>query len=141
MVAPDAEVKVYLTADPEARAARRTAEQAGTDVAAAQADLLRRDRIDCGRTTVPLAMADDATHIDTTPYTLDEVVSLVVALVERQDREKVPRDGSVVGAGRELDSTSCTALRSTWSSTPCPGPRQRFDAPRPSAEQTRRASR
>lgn len=81
VVAPDAPVKVYLTADPGARAARRNAEQAGTDVVATQADLLRRDSIDSGRATSPLAMADDAHHIDTTPYTLDEVVDQVVALV------------------------------------------------------------
>ncbi len=81
VVAPDAPVKVYLTADPGARAARRSAEQAGTDVVATQADLLRRDTIDSGRATSPLAMADDAHHIDTTPYTLDEVVDQVVALV------------------------------------------------------------
>jgi CMP/dCMP kinase len=82
VVAPDADVKVYLTADPEARASRRTLEQSGADVAATQADLLRRDRIDSGRTASPLAMADDAVHVDTTPYTLDEVVELVVALVQ-----------------------------------------------------------
>ena len=81
VVAPDAPVKVYLTADPGARAARRSAEQAGADVAATQADLLRRDTFDSGRATSPLAMADDAHHIDTTPYTLDEVVDQVVALV------------------------------------------------------------
>jgi cytidylate kinase len=84
VVAPDAAVKVYLTADPEARAARRTAElAAGTDVAATQESLLRRDRIDSGRATAPLAMADDAHHIDTTPFTLEEVIEQVVALVER----------------------------------------------------------
>ena len=82
-VAPDAPVKVYLTADPAARAERRSAEQAGTDVAATQADLLRRDTFDSGRATSPLAMAADAHHIDTTPYSLDEVVDQVVALVER----------------------------------------------------------
>jgi cytidylate kinase len=81
VVAPDAEVKVYLTADPEARASRRAAESSGADVDATQRDLLRRDRLDSGRTTAPLAMADDARHIDTTPYTLDEVVEQVVALV------------------------------------------------------------
>jgi cytidylate kinase len=84
VVAPGAEVKVYLTADPEARAARRTAElTVGTDVTATQADLLRRDRLDSGRKTAPLAMADDAHHIDTTPFTLDEVIDQVVRLVER----------------------------------------------------------
>jgi CMP/dCMP kinase len=83
VVAPDAAVKVYLTADPEARAARRTAEMAGTDVTATREDLLRRDRYDSGRATAPLAMAVDAHHIDTTPYTLDEVIEQVVALVRK----------------------------------------------------------
>lgn len=84
VVAPGAEVKVYLTADPQARAVRRTAELAvGTDVSATEADLLRRDKLDSGRAAAPLVMAEDAHHIDTTPFTLDEVVDQVVALVER----------------------------------------------------------
>jgi CMP/dCMP kinase len=83
VVAPDAAVKVYLTADPEARAERRTAEMAGTDVTATREDLLRRDRYDSGRATAPLAMAEGAHHIDTTPYTLDEVIEQVVALVRK----------------------------------------------------------
>lgn len=82
VVAPDAQVKVYLTADPAARAQRRAAEEGGSDVAATQESLLARDRIDSGRATAPLVMADGAVHIDTTPYTLDEVIDLVVALVE-----------------------------------------------------------
>ncbi len=81
VVAPDAEVKVYLTADPEARAVRRAAEESGSDVDATRLDLLRRDRIDSGRVAAPLSMAVDATHLDTTPYTLEEVVEQVVALV------------------------------------------------------------
>jgi cytidylate kinase len=81
VVAPDAPVKLYLSADPEARAVRRAAE-AGGDVVATQESLLARDRIDSGRVTAPLTMADGAVHIDTTPYTLDEVISQVVALVE-----------------------------------------------------------
>ncbi len=81
-------MKVYLTADPEARAARRTAEMAGTTVQATQADLLRRDKYDSGRATAPLTMADDAHHIDTTPYTLDEVIDQVVTLaVEAKEIE------------------------------------------------------
>ena len=82
VVAPDAQVKVYLTADPGARAVRRAAEEGGTDVEATQASLLARDRIDSGRATAPLVMADGAVHIDTTAYTLDEVIDQVVALVE-----------------------------------------------------------
>lgn len=83
VVAPAAEVKVYLTADAAARAARRTAELTGATVEATQQDLVRRDRLDSGRATAPLTMADDATHIDTTAFTLEEVVDQVVALVER----------------------------------------------------------
>ncbi|MGH3332182.1 MAG: (d)CMP kinase [Nocardioidaceae bacterium] len=83
VVAPDAAVKVYLTADPDARAARRTAEMTEkSSVAATQEDLIRRDRLDSGRTTAPLVKADDAHHIDTTPFTLDEVIAQVVELVE-----------------------------------------------------------
>ena len=84
VVAPDAAVKVYLTAEPTARALRRAAEEGGSDVAATQQSLLARDRIDAGRATAPLTMADGAVHIDTTPYTLDEVIDQIVALVEAQ---------------------------------------------------------
>jgi cytidylate kinase len=82
VVAPDAPVKVYLTADAAARAVRRAAEEGGSDVSATEASLLARDRIDSGRTVSPLVRADGAVHIDTTPHTLDEVIGLVVALVE-----------------------------------------------------------
>lgn len=82
VVVPDAPVKVYLSADPAARARRRAAEQGAADVEATRESLLARDRIDSGRTTAPLVMADGAVHIDTTGHTLDEVIGLVVALVE-----------------------------------------------------------
>jgi CMP/dCMP kinase len=82
VVAPDAEVKVFLTADPSARAARRAAEEGGSDVAATESSLLARDRIDSTRTVSPLTRAADAVHLDTTPYTLDEVVDLIVGMVE-----------------------------------------------------------
>jgi CMP/dCMP kinase len=82
VVAPDADVKLFLTADPSARALRRAAEEGGTDVAATEESLLARDRIDSGRATAPLTMPDGAHHIDTTPFTLDEVIAQVVALVE-----------------------------------------------------------
>ncbi|MCW2792879.1 MAG: cytidylate kinase [Nocardioides sp.] len=82
VVAPDAPVKVFLTADAAARAVRRAAEEGGSDVSATEASLLARDKIDSGRTVSPLVRADGAVHIDTTPHTLDEVIDLVVALVE-----------------------------------------------------------
>ena len=83
VVWPQAEVKVYLTADAAARAHRRTAEHAHLgDSTATRAQLLERDRIDAGRTTAPLTMAAGAVHLDTTDLTLDEAIDRVVALVE-----------------------------------------------------------
>jgi CMP/dCMP kinase len=81
-VAPDADVKIYLTADASARAARRAAEEGGTDLTATQTSLLARDAVDSTRTASPLTMAQGAVHLDTTPYTLDEVVEIIVRLVE-----------------------------------------------------------
>ena len=83
VVAPDAEVKVFLTADAGARAERRAAERAGSDVGATQQDLARRDKLDSGRVASPLTMAADAHHLDTTAHTLEEVVEQVVDLVRR----------------------------------------------------------
>jgi cytidylate kinase len=99
VVAPDAQVKVYLTAAVGERAVRRTAELAGSTVDATHRDLLRRDKLDSGRTAAPLAMAEDAHPIDTTSYTLDQVVDQVVALVEAAVS---PRSalGAEPGAGR-----------------------------------------
>jgi cytidylate kinase len=91
VVWPDAELKVYLTADPSARAARRTAENGAGSVAATEADLIRRDSIDSGRSVAPAVMPDGAVHLDTTPYTLAEVVDRVVALVrERTSQDVTP---------------------------------------------------
>ena len=87
VVAPDAAVKVYLSADPVARAARRTAEMTGVTVQDTEQDLARRDRLDSERVTAPLTMAADAHHIDTTPFTLEEVVDQVVALVQKAGSE------------------------------------------------------
>ena len=74
VVAPDATLKVYLTASPDARAQRRSAEDA-TDVTVTAADMLRRDRYDSSRATDPLRRTSDAIEIDTTGLTIDEVVS------------------------------------------------------------------
>jgi cytidylate kinase len=81
VVAPDADVKIFLTADAGARAARRAAEEGGSDLAATESSLLARDRFDSTRTASPLIAAEGAIHIDSTPYTLDEVVELIAHLV------------------------------------------------------------
>lgn len=74
VVAPDADLKVYLTASETARAQRRSAEDAA-DVAATSADLARRDRLDSTRKADPLQQAVDAVVLDTTELGIDEVVA------------------------------------------------------------------
>ncbi|MEU7619109.1 (d)CMP kinase [Micromonospora rifamycinica] len=74
VVAPDADLKVYLTASEAARARRRSAEDAA-DVAATAADLARRDRLDSTRTVDPLRQSTDAVELDTTELGIDEVVA------------------------------------------------------------------
>ncbi|HEY2441391.1 MAG TPA: (d)CMP kinase, partial [Solirubrobacteraceae bacterium] len=80
VVAPDAEVKVFLTASPQARAARRAAEL-GADEATVLADQTIRDQRDTARAHSPLQAAPDAETVDTTDLTLPEVVARVVELV------------------------------------------------------------
>jgi cytidylate kinase len=65
VVLPDAPLKVYLTASPEVRAARRQEE----------ADVARRDAIDAGRAASPMRPADDAVEIDTTERSVDDIVA------------------------------------------------------------------
>ncbi len=87
VVVPDAALKIYLSADPAARAARRSAELTGEqarDVATVEADLVRRDSYDSTRTTAPLSAADDAVVLDTTHMALDEVIATVVALARER---------------------------------------------------------
>jgi len=92
VVWPDAEVKLYLTADPAARAARRAAENGSGSVQTTEAELLRRDAIDSGRTAAPLVVPEGAVHLDTTPWDLDEVIDRVVAIVEeaRHAHDRAP---------------------------------------------------
>ena len=96
VVLPDAPVKVFLTASEAARASRRHGQDSSSRprvganatvaparaaaLAAVQADLARRDRLDSGRTTSPLLQAPDAVALDTTSMTLDEAVAAVLAL-------------------------------------------------------------
>ena len=74
VVFPDADLKVYLTANPDERALRRAQEVTDLDFETVAADLARRDALDQGRDHSPLAAADDAVRVDTTNRTIDEVV-------------------------------------------------------------------
>jgi cytidylate kinase len=85
VVAPDAAVKVYLTASPEERARRRAAEL-GTDADTVQRDQALRDAQDMKREHSPLMAAPGAVELDTSGLSVDEVVDRIVELVERARR-------------------------------------------------------
>jgi len=78
VVFPDADLKVYLDASPEVRAARRSAEVENLSYETVASDLARRDALDQGRTHDPLRTADDAVVIDTSHLSVDEIVARVV---------------------------------------------------------------
>jgi cytidylate kinase len=86
VVFPDAELKVYLTADPEVRAARRSKEVTDLDYETVAADLARRDALDQGRDASPLAEAPDAFVVDTTGRSVEAIVD---AIAERLGHGKV----------------------------------------------------
>ena len=79
VVAPHAELKVFLTADPQERA-RRRAEELGLDPARVLAEQAIRDERDRTREHSPLQPADGAVVLDTTHMTLPEVVDRIAAL-------------------------------------------------------------
>jgi CMP/dCMP kinase len=82
VVAPAAEVKVYLTASAEERARRRAAEL-GTDPDTVMRDQALRDAQDMDREHSPLMQAPGAVELDTTGLSVDQVVERIVELVEQ----------------------------------------------------------
>jgi CMP/dCMP kinase len=82
VVAPDAEVKVFLTAAPEERARRRAAEL-GADEGVIAREMALRDERDSGHGRTTLEPAPGATPLDTTGLSIDEVVDRIVAMVPR----------------------------------------------------------
>jgi cytidylate kinase len=89
VVFPDADLKIFLTADPRARARRRLAEQ-GVDapsegeLADAVAQLGQRDRIDSEREVAPLRQAEDAALLDTTELSFEQQVEKIVKLARER---------------------------------------------------------
>ena len=79
VVAPDAALKVFLTADPAERARRRAAEL-GADAATVLAEQTLRDERDSARTHSPLRAADGAVVLDTTGLTIAQVVEQIATL-------------------------------------------------------------
>ena len=91
VVLPDAQVKIFLTASPEARAQRRYEEllEKGMDVTYEDvlADMKQRDYNDSHRAIAPLKPADDAIVLDTSGNTLEQSVELITRTI----RENMPR--------------------------------------------------
>jgi len=86
VVFPDADVKIYLDADPAARVERRAREleQKGETVSVEDVarDLAERDRRDCTRATAPLVLAPGAVRVDTTRLSVAEVEHVILKLIE-----------------------------------------------------------
>lgn len=87
VVFPEAETKVFLTASDEERARRRVLQNAergvgSTDYEEVLADLIRRDEADSSRAASPLRAAEDASRIDSTAHSMEEVVGMICALAE-----------------------------------------------------------
>ncbi|MGP4024974.1 (d)CMP kinase [Actinomadura sp. 3N407] len=88
VVAPDAPVKVYLTASEEMRARRRAKDLAadpGASVTVTRAEQARRDRLDSTRKASPLTRAGDAHEIDSTELSLAEVIEAIVRLAKEHE--------------------------------------------------------
>ncbi|MEU5693336.1 (d)CMP kinase [Actinosynnema sp. NPDC020468] len=88
VVAPDAPLKVYLTADPQARAQRRAKQDSASGrvstVDATLVDVQRRDALDSSRAVSPLRPAEDAVRLDTTELDLAGVLAALLRLVDER---------------------------------------------------------
>ena len=88
VVLPEAQVKIFLTASAEERAKRRYIElqQRGTPVDYDEllAEIRQRDYNDSHRTTAPLKKAEDAVEIDSTDYSIDEIVAMILRIAEER---------------------------------------------------------
>ncbi|BAT61712.1 cytidylate kinase [Variibacter gotjawalensis] len=86
VICPNAEVKIFVTASPEARAERRVLELRGRgeapDAAKILADILARDERDRNRAASPLIQADDAHLLDTTHLSIDAAFQAAIDIVE-----------------------------------------------------------
>lgn len=85
VILPDAKVKIFLTASPEKRAARRCAElrEKGQDVTVEGilTDMERRDALDASRAVAPLKQAEDAVLVDTSDLTLKQSIEAVLTVI------------------------------------------------------------
>jgi CMP/dCMP kinase len=83
VVFPDANVKIFLDANPDVRAGRR-AKETGAEVAEVARDLAERDERDRSRREAPLTQAPDAEYVDSTGLALEEVEEAILKIVRRK---------------------------------------------------------
>jgi cytidylate kinase len=92
VIFPDADLKIFLDAEPEERTRRRAREMEAKAlpadaIARVGAEMAERDRRDSTRAVAPLAKAADAVVMDTTFLTFEDVVARIVAEVEKRRRD------------------------------------------------------
>src|SRR5204862_6913296 len=85
VVFPEAIVKVYLTADDEERARRRSKEVLDLDYDTVAADMARRDHVDATRSDSPTTIPEGATLIDTSGLSIDQVVDAVLEKIKEAE--------------------------------------------------------
>jgi cytidylate kinase len=87
VIAPDADVKLFVTAAVEVRARRRLAELLARGISAhiedVIIDLKARDSRDSGRSSAPLAQAEDAELLDTSAMEIEEAIAAAIAIVDK----------------------------------------------------------
>ena len=95
VICPDATAKLFVTATPEVRAARRQKELSGRGEPASfdaiLDDIRRRDARDSGRSDAPLKAADDAVILDTSALTIPEALHAAIGIVERRRELAKPK--------------------------------------------------
>ena len=88
IICPNADVKIFVTAESETRAQRRALELKSrgekVDFAAVLADIQKRDERDSSRSSAPLIMASDAIRLDTTGMDVEKSVAAAIAIVENK---------------------------------------------------------
>ena len=98
-IAPDAALKIFLTASSDARAQRRSSQDAAegrtSTLDATKQDVERRDRLDSSRAASPLQAAEDAVWVDTTHLDIDGVLGRILELVDERELR-----GVAAGPGR-----------------------------------------
>ncbi len=88
VVFPNADVKIYLDASAEERAKRRLKQNEEKGIETSYEEVLQniidRDKRDSSREIAPLKQAEDAIYVDTTNFTIEEVVEKIIEIIEKR---------------------------------------------------------